>query len=103
VSELQVDAGITLQEDARLVDLMRTCICAGKISVSPGVSDRRSKSFERAALDFNWQLFYYWKRRIAAERNAHRVHGATLQFRQSPGNPDPAAEVRWGDQAGGKR
>ena len=55
--------------------------------VPRGVSDGRDGALLRVPkYDFNWQLYYYWpKPKRAAERHAHRLHGALRQFGEQSG------------------
>ena len=49
--------------------------------------------------DFNWQLFYYYQEPILLPKGT-RIE-CTAHFDNSPNNkynPDPKAEVRWGEQ-----
>ena len=101
-AHLKVDARITLREDARLVDLMPHMHLRGKDFqyrlVYPTGEWEIILNVPR--FDFNWQLFYYLETPKLLPKGT-RIE-CTAHFDNSsnhPGNPDPAAEVRWGDQS----
>jgi hypothetical protein len=50
--------------------------------------------------DFNWQLFYYLTDEVTAPKGTRLEVSATFDNSpNNPSNPDPKAEVRWGDQS----
>jgi hypothetical protein len=101
-ANLKVDAHITLRETAHLVDLMPHMHLRGKDFqyrlVYPSGESEIVLNVPR--FDFNWQLFYYLETPKLLPKGT-RIE-CTAHFDNSanhPGNPDPAAEVRWGDQS----
>jgi hypothetical protein len=97
----RVVSSITLQQSARLVDLMPHMHYRGKDfeyrAVYPTGEEQTLLSVPK--YDFNWQLFYYLSDPIELPKGT-RID-CTAHFDNSPNNkynPDPKAEVRWGDQ-----
>ncbi len=97
----RVVSSITLQQSARLVDLMPHMHYRGKDfeyrAVYPTGEEQTLLSVPK--YDFNWQLFYYLSEPIVLPKGT-RID-CTAHFDNSPNNrynPDPKAEVRWGDQ-----
>jgi hypothetical protein len=97
----RVVSSITLQQSARLVDLMPHMHYRGKDfeyrAVYPTGEEQTLLSVPK--YDFNWQLFYYLSDPIVLPKGT-RID-CTAHFDNSPNNkynPDPKAEVRWGDQ-----
>jgi hypothetical protein len=97
----KVVSSITLQQSARLVDLMPHMHYRGKDfeyrAVYPTGEEQTLLSVPK--YDFNWQLFYYLSDPIVLPKGTHI--DCTAHFDNSPNNkynPDPKAEVRWGDQ-----
>jgi hypothetical protein len=97
----RVVSSITLQQSARLVDLMPHMHYRGKDfeyrAVYPTGEEQTLLSVPN--YDFNWQLFYYLSDPIVLPKGT-RID-CTAHFDNSPNNkynPDPKAEVRWGDQ-----
>ncbi len=97
----RVVSSITLQQSARLVDLMPHMHYRGKDfeyrAVYPTGEEQTLLSVPK--YDFNWQLFYYLSEPIVLPKGTHI--DCTAHFDNSPNNrynPDPKAEVRWGDQ-----
>jgi len=97
----RVTSSITLQESARLVDLMPHMHYRGKDFeyrlVFPTGESQTVLSVPH--YDFNWQLFYYFAEPILLPKGT-RID-CTAHFDNSPNNrynPDAKAEVRWGDQ-----
>jgi len=97
----KVVSSITLQQSARLVDLMPHMHYRGKDfeyrAVYPTGETQTLLSVPK--YDFNWQLFYYLSEPIVLPKGT-RID-CTAHFDNSPNNkynPDPKAEVRWGDQ-----
>jgi hypothetical protein len=97
----KVDSSITLQQPARLVDLMPHMHYRGKDfeyrAVYPTGETQVLLSVPK--YDFNWQLFYYLAEPLVLPKGT-RID-CTAHFDNSPNNrynPDPRAEVRWGDQ-----
>jgi len=97
----KVDSSITLQAPARLVDLMPHMHYRGKDFVYRATypTGETETLLSVPHYDFNWQLFYY----LADDKvlpKGTRID-CTAHFDNSPNNkynPDPKAEVRWGDQ-----
>lgn len=97
----RVDSSITLQQPAYLVDLMPHMHYRGKDFeyrlVYPTGETETVLSVPH--YDFNWQLFYYLSKPILLPKGT-KIE-CTAHFDNSPNNrynPDPKAEVRWGDQ-----
>jgi hypothetical protein len=97
----RADASITVQADARLVDVMPHMHFRGKDFtyrlIYPTGETQTVLSVPK--YDFNWQLFYYYREPILLPKGT-RIE-CTAHFDNSPNNkynPDPKAEVRWGDQ-----
>jgi len=97
----KVDSSITIQAPARLVDLMPHMHYRGKDFeyrlVYPTGETQVVLSVPH--YDFNWQLFYYFSDPVVLPKGT-RID-CTAHFDNSPNNkynPDPKAEVRWGDQ-----
>ena len=97
----KVDSSITIQAPARLVDLMPHMHYRGKDFeyrlVYPTGETQIVLSVPH--YDFNWQLFYYFSDPVVLPKGT-RID-CTAHFDNSPNNkynPDPKAEVRWGDQ-----
>ena len=97
----KVDSSITLQQDAYLVDVMPHMHFRGKDFeyrlVYPTGESETVLSVPH--YDFNWQLFYYYTKPILMPKGT-KIE-CTAHFDNSPNNrynPDPKAEVRWGDQ-----
>jgi hypothetical protein len=97
----KVVSSITLQQSARLVDLMPHMHYRGKDfeyrAVYPTGEEQTLLSVPK--YDFNWQLFYYLSDPIVLPKGT-RID-CTAHFDNSPNNrynPDPKSEVRWGDQ-----
>ncbi|MBI1792424.1 MAG: thiol-disulfide isomerase [Acidobacteria bacterium] len=98
----EVTSQVTLQEEARLVDLMPHMHLRGKDFeyrlVYPTGETQTILRVPR--YDFNWQLFYYLDRQLVLPKGT-RIE-CTAHFDNSPNNPanpDPKAEVQWGDQS----
>src|SRR5579863_1544881 len=96
-----VNSSITLQQDAYLVDMMPHMHYRGKDFeyrvVYPTGETETLLSVPH--YDFNWQLFYYYEKPKLLPKGT-RID-CTAHFDNSPNNrynPDPKAEVRWGDQ-----
>src|SRR5205085_1974367 len=98
----RADASITVQADARLVDVMPHMHFRGKDFqyrlVYPTGETQTVLSVPK--YDFNWQLFYYFEQPVVLPKGT-KIE-CTAHFDNSannPANPNPAAEVRWGDQS----
>ena len=97
----RADASITIQAPARLVDLMPHMHFRGKDFeyrlIYPTGETETVLSVPK--YDFNWQLFYYFAKPVVLPKGT-KIE-CTAHFDNSPNNPynpDPKAEVRWGDQ-----
>jgi hypothetical protein len=98
----KVEAQITLQQEARLIDLMPHMHLRGKDFVYRLVypTGESETVLNVPRFDFNWQLFYYLDQPKVLPKGT-RIE-CTAHFDNSanhPGNPDPTVEVRWGDQS----
>lgn len=97
-----VESHLTLQHDAQLVSMMPHMHLRGKSFEYRAVypSGEKELLLRVPKYDFNWQLFYY----VAGEKilpKGTRIE-CTAHYDNSannPANPDPKAEVRWGDQS----
>ena len=97
----KVESSITLQAPARLVDLMPHMHYRGKDFIYRAVypTGETETLLSVPNYDFNWQLFYYYTEPKVLPKGT-RIE-CTAHFDNSPNNrynPDPKAEVRWGDQ-----
>ena len=97
----EVRSSWTAPEDVRIVDLMPHMHVRGKDFTYTAVyPDGRSEVLLRVSkYDFNWQLLYQFKDPMFLPKGsrldcvAHFDNSARNKY-----NPDPAREVRWGDQ-----
>ena len=97
----QVESNFTLHHDVRLVALMPHMHLRGKdFKYTLVYPDGRSEvALNVPHFDFHWQLFYYLQDPLPLPAGtridcvAHFDNSAN-----NPYNPDPAKEVRWGDQ-----
>ncbi len=97
----EVKSGWTAKEDVHLFAFMPHMHVRGKDFTFTAVyPDGRSEIVVRVPkYDFNWQLAYRLKRPLALPKGsriecvAHFDNSASNKY-----NPDPAKEVRWGDQ-----
>ena len=97
----RVVSSITVQQSARLVDLMPHMHYRGKDfeyrAVYPTGEEQTLLSVPK--YDFNWQLLYQFKDPLFLPKGtrldcvAHFDNSAKNKY-----NPDPGKEVRWGDQ-----
>jgi hypothetical protein len=97
----KVTSSITIQAPARLVDLMPHMHYRGKdFEYRLVYPTGETQTVLRVPnYDFNWQLFYYLADPLVLPKGT-RID-CTAHFDNSPNNrynPDPKAEVRWGDQ-----
>jgi hypothetical protein len=98
----RVDSQFTLHQDTRLVSMMPHMHLRGKSFEYRAVypSGESEVLLRVPRYDFNWQLFYYvagdkiLPKGTRIECTAHYDNSAN-----NPANPDPKAEVRWGDQS----
>ncbi len=98
----RVEARFTLEEPATLSAFFPHMHVRGKAfeyrAVYPG--GETAVLLRVPSYDFNWQLFYYPEKPIALPKGTRLE--CTAWFDNSPnkpGNPDPTAEVFWGDQS----
>jgi mono/diheme cytochrome c family protein len=97
-----VDGAITLQGDAELISMLPHMHLRGKSMEMRAVypTGEMEKLLWVPNYDFNWQLWYQLPRGKVLPKGT-RIE-ATGTFDNSPNNknnPDPAKEVRWGDQS----
>jgi hypothetical protein len=97
----EVRSATTVSEDVHLFTLMPHMHFRGKDFTYTAVyPDGRTEILLRVPkYDFNWQLTYSFKKPIALPKGT-RID-CVAHFDNSsgnPANPDPKAEVRWGDQ-----
>jgi hypothetical protein len=98
----RVEARVALDESVTLTSLFPHMHVRGKgFEYRAVYPDGRSEVLLRVPrYDFNWQLFYYLQKPIVLPKGTRLE--CTAYFDNSAGNaanPDPAAEVRWGDQS----
>jgi hypothetical protein len=98
----RVDARVTLEESIAISSFAPHMHARGKRfefrAVSP--SGESEILMRVPKYDFNWQLFYYLDKPVVLPKGTRLE--VTAYFDNSvanPGNPDPGAEVRWGDQS----
>jgi len=97
----EVKSSWTAKEDVHVLNLMPHMHVRGKdFTYTVTYPDGRSEVILRVPrYDFNWQLTYDLKQALALPRGsrvdcvAHFDNSAANKY-----NPDPAKEVRWGDQ-----
>lgn len=97
----EVDSNFTLHHDVRLIAVMPHMHLRGKdfkyTLVYP--DGKTAEILDVPHFDFHWQLFYYFQDPMPLPAGtridcvAHFDNSAN-----NPYNPDPAKEVRWGDQ-----
>jgi hypothetical protein len=98
----RVESKFTLHADTRLTGLMPHMHLRGKSFEYRAVypSGESEMLLRVPQYDFNWQLFYYlaepkvFPKGTTIECVAHFDNSANNRY-----NPDPAKEVRWGDQS----
>lgn len=98
----RVDSQVTLQEETRLVSMMPHMHLRGKDFEYRAVypTGETETLLRVSKYNFNWQLSYYLDgskvlpKGTRIECIAHFDNSAN-----NPDNPDPKAEVRWGDQS----
>jgi hypothetical protein len=98
----EVESEITLQEPAKLVDMMPHMHLRGKDFVYTAYypTGESEVLLKVPKYDFSWQLFYYLADQKVLPAGT-RIH-CVAHFDNSsnnPANPDPTKEVRWGDQS----
>jgi hypothetical protein len=101
-SDFPVEARMVVQDNARIVALNPHMHLRGKSFefriVPPGAESQTLLKVPR--YDFSWQLQYYLTEQLPIAAGT-RIE-CTAHFDNSPNNkfnPDPAKEVRWGDQS----
>ena len=98
----RVDSHMTLYQDAELVSMMPHMHLRGKDFEYRAIypTGEAETLLRVPKYDFNWQLYYY----VAGPKKlpqGTRIE-CTAHFDNSannPANPDPKAEVKWGDQS----
>ncbi|MGH9348364.1 MAG: thiol-disulfide isomerase [Vicinamibacterales bacterium] len=97
----EVRAETTIAEDIHVVSLTPHMHFRGKdFTYTATYPDGRREILLRVAnYDFNWQLTYWLKTPLALPKGT-RLEGIAHfdNSSRNPANPDPKAEVRWGDQ-----
>ena len=98
----RVDAVVTLTSDARITGFFPHMHVRGKaFEYEATYPDGRKEMLLRVPnYDFNWQLYYYPEKAVLLPKGTQLR--CTAWYDNSPnkkGNPDPAAEVIWGDQS----
>src|SRR5947209_4942561 len=100
-SKKEEDDSITLHQAVDLIDVMPHMHYRGKdFEYRLIYPTGETQTVLRVPhYDFNWQLFYYYEKPVVLPAGT-RIE-CTAHFDNSPNNrynPDPKAEVRWGDQ-----
>jgi hypothetical protein len=98
----RVDAVVTLTSDARITGFFPHMHVRGKaFEYEATYPDGRKEMLLRVPnYDFNWQLYYYPEKAVLLPKGTELR--CTAWYDNSPnkkGNPDPTAEVIWGDQS----
>jgi hypothetical protein len=98
----KVEARVTVHEDTRIASLFPHMHLRGKAfeyrAVYPTGETQTLLSVPK--YDFNWQLTYYLNREVTIPKGTQLI--ATAWYDNSvnnPHNPDPKADVYWGDQS----
>jgi len=100
-SNHEVKATYEIEEDSHIISLMPHMHLRGKdITYRAIYPDARSEILLSVPrYDFNWQVYYYPKKPIAAPKGT--IIEAVAHYDNStnnPQNPDPSREVRFGEQ-----
>lgn len=100
--DYEVHSEITLNDAAELVNLMPHMHLRGKDFLYKAVypTGETSTLLSVPKYDFNWQLVYYFQKPVVLPKGT-KIE-CTAHFDNSPNNPanpDPAKEVKWGDQS----
>ncbi len=98
----RVDANVEIHQDTRLQSLMPHMHLRGKAFeyVATYPTGESQTLLKVPNYDFNWQLTYQLEKPVLLPKGTKLR--ATAWFDNSPNNkfnPDPKAEVRWGDQS----
>jgi len=98
----EVKSSFTFREDVRLISLMPHMHLRGKdfeyVFTYP--AGEKEVALKVPRYDFNWQLWYYLDGNKVIPKNTRL--DCTAHFDNSANNkanPDPAVEVKWGDQS----
>jgi len=97
----QVDADITFAEDVKIWGIFPHTHLRGKRWKYEAIypDGRRDVVLSIPKYDFNWQTYYEFETPLVVPKGTKLV--ATAHYDNSasnPDNPDPKAEVRWGEQ-----
>lgn len=97
----QVDADITFAEDVKVWGIFPHTHLRGKRWKYEAIypDGRREIVLSVPKYDFNWQTYYEFETPLVVPKGTKLV--ATAHYDNSaanPDNPDPKAEVRWGEQ-----
>ena len=100
--DYEVHSQVTFAEEVKLVDLMPHMHLRGKDFTYKLVypSGESETILDVPRYDFNWQLNYRFSKAVLLPKGTRME--CTAHFDNSannPANPDPAKEVRWGDQS----
>ena len=99
--EQQVEAELTFTRDAKLLDLLPHSHLRGVRWEYEAVypDGRRETILSVPEYDFNWQTDYVFDEPLALPRGS-RIHASAWYDNSvaNRSNPDPTAEVRWGEQ-----
>jgi len=101
VADQRVDAGVTMLEDVHLHALLpHTHLRGARWEYKVVYPDGRSEMIlAMPKYDFNWQTYFMFKTPLALPKGT-RIESSAW-YDNSPANksnPDPTANVRWGDQ-----
>src|SRR5262249_25493458 len=97
----RVGSALTLQSDSKLVSMRPHMHLRGKSMEFQAVYPTGEKEvlLRVPRYDFNWQMNYMLKNpKLLPKGTRIEVLGIFDNSANNPRNPDPKAEVRWGDQ-----
>jgi len=97
----QVDADITFAEDVKIWGIFPHTHLRGKRWKYEAIypDGRRDVVLSVPTYDFNWQTYYEFETPLVMPKGTKLI--ATAHYDNSaknPDNPDPKADVRWGEQ-----
>jgi len=99
--DYQVDSALTVQADCKLLSLRPHMHLRGKsMEIRAAYPTGEKELLLRVPrYDFNWQLDYVLESpKLLPKGTRIEVSGTFDNSANNPANPDPKAEVRWGDQ-----
>ncbi len=98
----RVESSLALYSETRLVSMMPHMHLRGKAFEYRAVypTGETETLLRVPRYDFNWQLYYYVEGEKVLPKGTRIECTATFDnSANNPSNPDPKAEVRWGDQS----